>query len=92
AETDIAELLEDLVAEHIRRDHRIGLVADPDLVATVRPKALARAIGNLLDNALRHADKVEVVATRRPRLTEIAVDDDGPGIPASERALIFHPS
>ncbi|MGL1218104.1 sensor histidine kinase, partial [Vibrio parahaemolyticus] len=39
-----------------------------------------------------HADKVEVVATRRPRLIEIAVDDDGPGIPASERALIFHPS
>ncbi|MBN9527433.1 MAG: HAMP domain-containing protein [Alphaproteobacteria bacterium] len=92
AETDIAELLEDLVAEHIRRGCRIGLVADPDLVATVRPKALARAIGNLLDNALRHADRVEVVATRRPRLIEIAIDDDGPGIPPSERALIFHPA
>jgi len=92
AETDIAELLEDMVAEQIRRGWRVSLAADPDLVATVRPQALRRAIGNLLDNALRHGTRIEVVATRRPKLIEIAVEDDGPGIPPSERALIFHPA
>lgn len=51
---------------------------------------LARLIGNLLDNAQRHA-RTEVTVSVRPRDGRIvlAVTDDGTGVPESERERIF---
>jgi signal transduction histidine kinase len=49
-----------------------------------------RVLGNLLDNAQRHADAV-VLVTLRERGGEavLTVADDGPGVPAAERERIF---
>lgn len=52
---------------------------------------LRRVIGNLLDNALRYADHVEVALERTGDAICLTVDDDGPGIPAAEREAIFEP-
>jgi len=55
-------------------------------------RLLARAIGNLLRNAQKYAgSRVVLSATRDPAGIEIAVDDDGPGIPESERDKVFEP-
>ncbi len=51
---------------------------------------LARAVRNLLDNAARHAATritIEVGATAQ--IAEIAVADDGPGIPVNERSRVL---
>lgn len=56
-------------------------------------RLLARAIGNLLRNALKYAEhRIVLSACRLPdgRL-DIVVEDDGPGIPPDERARIFEP-
>lgn len=56
------------------------------------PRLLARAIGNLLRNAQKYAgSRVVLSAARGPTGIEIAVDDDGPGIPESERDKVFEP-
>jgi signal transduction histidine kinase len=52
--------------------------------AAIRPVALGRAVGNLIDNALRYAGAARVSLTREDGAAVIAVDDDGPGI-APER-------
>ena len=45
---------------------------------------------NLLDNAIRHAHQSVRISSRRAgRLCEIVVEDDGDGIPASERERVF---
>ncbi|HLY04021.1 MAG TPA: HAMP domain-containing sensor histidine kinase [Candidatus Cybelea sp.] len=45
---------------------------------------------NLLDNAIRHARRSVRISSRRAgRLCEIVVEDDGDGIPPSERERVF---
>jgi signal transduction histidine kinase len=45
---------------------------------------------NLLDNAIRHAHQAVRISSRRAgRLCEIVVEDDGDGIPPSERERVF---
>ncbi|MEM8692818.1 MAG: ATP-binding protein [Pseudomonadota bacterium] len=52
----------------------------------LRPNAMRRALGNLVNNAVRYGSKAEV----RVRITEkslrLRVEDDGPGIPEDQRA------
>lgn len=66
-------------------------VAGPDLKhARFEPRLLARALGNLLQNAQRYAQSdVKVVFTQDNGHYQLSVDDDGPGIPDTERDSIF---
>ncbi|GAA1526222.1 HAMP domain-containing sensor histidine kinase [Streptomyces albidochromogenes] len=51
---------------------------------------LARVLGNLLDNAQRHArGRVEVSVRRERGAVVLGVADDGAGVPAAERERIF---
>ncbi|REK86830.1 sensor histidine kinase [Streptomyces inhibens] len=51
---------------------------------------LARVLGNLLDNAQRHAaSSVRVAVVREGEWAVLRVDDDGPGVPVGERERIF---
>ncbi len=53
--------------------------------------ALARVVGNLLDNAVRHAaSRVELSVAADGAYRKISVTDDGPGIPADQRQRVFH--
>jgi two-component system osmolarity sensor histidine kinase EnvZ len=66
--------------------------APPGLRARVRPNALKRALANLVMNAAAHGDHVAISA--RPRAAggvEIAVEDDGPGIPEDRFEEAFTP-
>jgi signal transduction histidine kinase len=68
--------------------HRKG---DGDAVVRADPRALARAVGNLVDNAVRHAPDggtVTLDISRHPQGTTITVTDDGPGVPPEERARL----
>ncbi|MET9472777.1 HAMP domain-containing sensor histidine kinase [Streptomyces sp. NPDC002922] len=51
---------------------------------------LARIVGNLLDNAERHAESSVAVSVRTERgSVVVAVSDDGAGVPEPERERIF---
>ncbi len=54
------------------------------------PEQLRRAVRNLLDNAARHArTEVKVALEEGPEWVELAVADDGPGIPPEARDTVF---
>ena len=53
--------------------------------------ACAACSANLLDNALKHGSKVAVSLQRDERMVEIAVEDNGPGIPEARREEAFRP-
>jgi len=55
-----------------------------------RAEDLARAVRNLLDNAVRHAaSRVEVAVTTGDGLVILTVHDDGPGVPVPDRTRVF---
>ncbi|MBD9460580.1 HAMP domain-containing protein [Pseudomonas sp. PDM05] len=58
----------------------------------IEPRFMARAVINLLRNAIRYAERrVEVSLVKFGSGYEVRVCDDGPGVPEDGRAKIFQP-
>jgi len=58
----------------------------------IEPRFMARAVINLLRNAIRYAEeRVEVSLVRHGEHYEVRVNDDGPGVPLEGREKIFEP-
>src|SRR5690606_8324374 len=53
--------------------------------------AVARAVDNLLGNALRYANQAELRLISSDRFLRVVVEDDGPGIPAERREEAMRP-
>jgi len=74
---------------------QISLHHDLPASAVFDPVHLARAVDNLLDNAVRHAPRgghvVLAVVQPDARMLLIRVDDDGPGVPEPLQASLFEP-
>lgn len=84
--------LDEVVLEETRRTYRVPIDTHRVSAGRVRGSGaqLARAVRNLLDNACRHATgHVEVALETRDGEAVLTVDDDGPGVPADERARVF---
>jgi signal transduction histidine kinase len=85
---EITEVVADEVARPRLVPVRLGVV--DDVVVLGRADQLARVVRNLVDNAVRYAQsRVEVSVRAEDEAVVLAVDDDGPGIPSSERARVF---
>lgn len=56
-----------------------------------RPVALGRAVGNLIDNALRYGGAARVSTRRDRQSVLIKIEDDGPGIAEDKLSEIFEP-
>jgi signal transduction histidine kinase len=68
----------------------LELEAAAPVLVSGNAEQLGRLVGNLLDNALRCAERRVVVrlASRGPE-AELTVSDDGPGIPPADRERVF---
>ena len=86
--------LDDILFAEQKRIDGISEIAVTARVAPVRvsgdPRALARMVRNLVDNAIRHAETmVHLECSEDGHDAQIVIEDDGPGIPAAERERIF---
>ncbi|MCB1514689.1 MAG: two-component sensor histidine kinase, partial [Hyphomicrobiaceae bacterium] len=92
--TNVRELLEEIQTEaevygtpmelKLRKRSR-------DLIVPLKRNAFKRAITNLVTNAVRYGSLVVIRAATEGPWLRIEVDDDGPGIPESERSNVFKP-
>ncbi len=57
----------------------------------VRPGAFSRLLSNLVSNALKNADKIQILADHRGNWLSIQIDDNGIGIPEESREDVFKP-
>ena len=92
---DLAALARDASERAVRarmaERSRLSLDIPEPVQLSVRRRALGRCITNLVDNALKHGKHVIVSVARDERFAQIFVDDDGPGIPESQREEAFRP-
>jgi two-component system osmolarity sensor histidine kinase EnvZ len=90
-ETDVRVLLEEFRADAERQGHRTTLSLAGDPTVTLRRDAFRRLLGNLVSNAARYGNDIQIVAVHDERWLTVHVDDDGPGIPADKRDEVFRP-
>lgn len=89
---DLTVLL-NAAGEDVKRAGAEVEIASPrGLSATLRPLAFKRALANLAGNAASHGEHVRLSARALPSGgVEIAIEDDGPGIPQEMHEEAFRP-
>ncbi|MDR7336211.1 MAG: ATP-binding protein [Roseateles sp.] len=92
-DVDLVTLCSAVVRERQQTGRVLEMHAPPSpIIWRGRSLALRRAIGNLIDNALRHAQTVRLsLHESDPENVLIDIDDDGPGIPEDRLARVFEP-
>lgn len=88
---DVMEILQryEFEAQKQSKTFRINFKGDPEV--TLRPVAFARLMNNLVSNAFRHADTIEIRARRLKKAIVLEVHDNGPGIAEESREEVFKP-
>jgi two-component system osmolarity sensor histidine kinase EnvZ len=90
-ETDLARLIDELAAARQRDGIEITVDRASKVVVPVRPGAVRRCLGNLVANAGRYGRHVWMSCVPTEDGIDILIDDDGPGIPPSQRERVFQP-
>jgi signal transduction histidine kinase len=88
---DVATLVQALVDDEASLGRTASYAGDDHAVIDGRPRALRRALTNLIDNALRYAGSVEASVSSSHDRVVIEISDRGPGIPAAERTRVVKP-
>ena len=85
--------LTDLINEIINKynDNNISLDLTPRIYFNGRKNLITRCINNLLDNAIKYAEKVNIELNKNKNNLFIKIEDDGPGIPKTEYENVFKP-
>jgi two-component system sensor histidine kinase CpxA len=85
-------LLRRVVEREQHQGEKAAVVVPPGLTVMSDPELLARAIGNVLRNALRyagHAGPVRIAATSVDGEIVIGITDEGPGVPEAALPYLF---
>ncbi|UGY15426.1 ATP-binding protein [Bradyrhizobium septentrionale] len=89
---DLPSFLQTICSEFADLGHAVSYAGPARLPYACRPRALSRAVTNVVENAVKHGSTVAVAL--RPTDSnhiEIEVVDDGPGIPPALRDKVFEP-
>ncbi|ORA99593.1 two-component sensor histidine kinase [Mycolicibacter minnesotensis] len=90
---DITDLLDRAAHDAMRvfPDLTVSLVPSPTCIIVGLPAGLRLAVDNAIANAVKHggATQVQLSAVTSRDGVEIAVDDNGGGIPEEERRIVF---
>ncbi|MER2519630.1 MAG: ATP-binding protein [Bdellovibrionales bacterium] len=90
-ETDLAELIDDVVQTARRQNPNITLTIEHNASLNLRRGAIRRCLSNLIGNALRYGKRAEIAMRQTGNTIEITIDDDGPGIAPDKREEMFRP-
>ena len=88
---DVSALLDSECAEFEEIGHDVRFLGEQGIQHACRPDALARAVRNLIDNAVKYGGAATVTVHATPASIDILVSDNGPGISCDQMALALEP-
>ena len=86
---NLSQLIEDVINKYANNNILQDLV--PRVYYSGRKNLINRCLNNIIDNALKYANKVEIKLNKKNTNLFIIIDDDGPGIPNKEHENVFKP-
>jgi signal transduction histidine kinase len=89
--TDIATSLQSIADQFSDIGHQVSYRGPAHATVNARPGDLHRAVTNLVDNAVRFAGEVTLNLADAPEAVTIDVEDDGPGLSATQKITMLQP-
>lgn len=77
---DLAILIEDLVEDYVDTGGPVTLAKSGKAPAAIRPVLFARAMRNLIDNAITYGGAARLSVTQTDAQVVVRIEDDGPGM------------
>ncbi len=91
ADIDLSKFLNKVKQDVHASGRKVKIKGGKGVSFRAKPNAFKRCVGNLVSNACRFAQHVEVSASCTERYLTITVDDDGPGVPQELLDDVFRP-
>ncbi|HVI90088.1 MAG TPA: ATP-binding protein [Dongiaceae bacterium] len=88
---DLGSLIESLADDAALFEGNVRYIGPAYVTCLCRPMAVGRALGNIIDNAVKYAGDCIIDLQVDSDAIRIAVDDNGPGIPATAMEKVFEP-
>ncbi len=86
---NLSELISNIIEKYNNKNISKNLI--PRIYFNGRKNLINRCINNLVDNALKYANKVEISLNKKNSSLFVSIDDDGPGISKHEYENVFKP-
>ena len=86
---NLSQLIEDVINKYANNNILQDLV--PRVYYSGRKNLINRCLNNIIDNALKYANKVEIKLNKKNTNLFIIIDDNGPGIANKEHENVFKP-
>ena len=90
-QVDLSALVESLCTDLDEMGEPVSWVNHAPAPISCRPNEIKRAVRNLVENAVAYGHKAEVRISDTRDGYEVLVEDEGPGIPESDRQRVFEP-
>ena len=86
---NLSELIEEIVIKYNNKNIKKDLL--PRIYINGRKNLINRCLNNIIDNALKYGNKVQLKLSKENTNILIIIDDDGSGIPEKEYENVFKP-
>ena len=86
---NISNLIENIIKKY--ENKKITSQFNKEIYMTGRKNLITRCMNNLLDNATKYANKIDLQMIKSKDNIFITIDDDGPGISKEEYENVFKP-
>jgi two-component system osmolarity sensor histidine kinase EnvZ len=89
---NINTLIKAIAERHMRAGHAVILQLSPSYLIPLKPLAMQRLLGNLIDNAFKYGQgEVQIRTQLLADTLQVSVLDNGKGIPLEQMARLLRP-
>ncbi|WGW01440.1 ATP-binding protein [Vibrio sp. YMD68] len=88
---DINHAIQSVIESHNQYEEKVSFYPIDLGTIVAKPLAIKRVLTNIIDNAVKYGERVQVVTTQTDEWIKIIVTDHGPGIPEDKLEAVFEP-